>query len=137
MMVELQYEKLAVSAVIDSVRADSCGGIDVFIGTVRNATKDRSVKCLEFESYETMAISELKKIVISAKEQWPVEKVAVQHRLGRVEIGEEAVVVAVSSAHRDAAFKACRYIIDTLKETVPIWKKEIFDDGEVWVSAHP
>ena len=84
-----------------------------------------------------MAISEFKKIVATAQEKWPIHKIAILHALGRKEIGDLAVVIAVSAAHRDAAFKACRYIIDTLKQTVPIWKKEIFEDGEVWVAAHP
>jgi molybdopterin synthase catalytic subunit len=82
-------------------------------------------------------VSELQKIIQKTEEQWPVIKVAVSHAVGRRKIGEIAVVIAVSAAHRDAAFKACRYIIDTLKETVPIWKKEIFEDGEVWVTPHP
>ena len=84
-----------------------------------------------------MAISEFEKIVAKASELWPIHKTAILHALGKKQIGELAVVIAVSAAHRDAAFKACRYIIDTLKKTVPIWKKEIFEDGEVWVAAHP
>ena len=92
---------------------------------------------MEFESHESMAIKELQKIVDFAKANWVISKVAVSHRVGVVEIGEEAVVIAVSSPHRQAAFEACKYIIDTLKQTVPIWKKEIFEDGDVWVAAHP
>ena len=115
----------------------SVGGIDVFIGTVRHATKGKKVVGLEFEAYEKMAVSEFGKIVDQARKNWPIHKTAILHAVGKKKIGELAVVIAVSAAHRDAAFMACRYIIDTLKQTVPIWKKEIFEDGEVWVNAHP
>jgi molybdopterin synthase catalytic subunit len=113
------------------------GGIDVFIGTVRNATKGKKVIKLEFEAYEPMAIAEMKKIAEQAFDKWQVQKVLIHHRTGVLEVGEVPVVIAVSAAHRAAAFDACRHIIDTLKQTVPIWKKEIFEDGEVWVAAHP
>lgn len=113
------------------------GGIDVFIGTVRDATKGKAVVRLEFEAYESMAIAEMEKIAQKAFEKWPVQKVLVHHRTGALDVGEVPVIIAVSAAHRSAAFEACRYIIDTLKQTVPIWKKEIFKDGEVWVAAHP
>ncbi|MDB5007409.1 MAG: moaE1 [Mucilaginibacter sp.] len=113
------------------------GGIDIFIGTVRNATKGKPVIRLEFEAYEPMAIAEIEKIAKQASEKWPVQKVLVHHRTGVLEVGEVPVIIAVSAAHRAAAFDACRFIIDTLKQTVPIWKKEIFEDGEVWVAAHP
>ncbi len=136
-MIELDYNPLEIQKAIDYVKGDEVGGIDVFIGTVRNNTKSKSVVALEFEAYEQMAISELEKILRVANEKWPIHKISVLHALGRKEIGDLAVVIAVSAAHRDAAFQACRYIIDTLKQTVPIWKKEIFEDGEVWVAAHP
>ena len=113
------------------------GGIDVFIGTVRNQTKGKNVTRLEFEAYEPMALSEMEKIAVQAFEQWPVQKILIHHRTGVLQIGEIPVIIAVSAAHRAAAFEACRYIIDTLKQTVPIWKKEFFEDGEIWVGAHP
>ncbi|MDP9079526.1 MAG: molybdenum cofactor biosynthesis protein MoaE [Bacteroidota bacterium] len=113
------------------------GGTDVFIGTVRNATKGKRVIRLEFEAYEPMAIAEMEKIAKQAFKKWPVQKILIHHRTGVLEVGEVPVVIAVSTAHRAAAFDACRFIIDTLKQTVPIWKKEIFEDGEVWVAAHP
>jgi len=113
------------------------GGIDVFIGTVRNATKGKKVLKLDFEAYEPMAVSEMNKIAAQAFERWPVQKILIHHRTGLLQVGEVPVVIAVSAAHRDAAFDACRYIIDTLKQTVPIWKKESFEDGDVWVAAHP
>ena len=114
-----------------------CGGIDVFIGTVREVTNGKTVVRLEFEAYEKMAMNEMKKIAEEVLQNWPVHKIVIHHRTGILYIGEIPVVIAVSAAHRDAAFEACRYTIDTLKKTVPIWKKEIFEDGEVWVAAHP
>lgn len=113
------------------------GGIDVFIGTVRDVTKGKAVIRLEFESYEPMALREMQKIAENALDKWPVQKLLIHHRTGVLKVGEVPVIIAVSCAHRDAAFDACRYVIDTLKQTVPIWKKEIFEDGEVWVAAHP
>ena len=113
------------------------GGINVFIGKVREVTKGKTVLRLEYEAYETMALKEMEKIAQEALHKWAVDKIVMHHRTGILETGEIPVVVAVSAAHRDAAFGACRYIIDTLKKTVPIWKKEVFEDGETWVSAHP
>lgn len=136
-MIELSHEPLDIQKTIDYVSDGSVGGIDLFIGTVRDATKGKKVVALEFEAYEKMAISEFEKIVAHTHKQWPIHKIAILHALGKKQIGDLAVVIAVSSAHRDAAFAGCRYIIDTLKQTVPIWKKEIFEDGEVWVAAHP
>ncbi len=133
----IQQHALNTAAAIDWVILPESGGIDVFIGTVRNATKGKKVLRLEFEAYEPMAISELQKIADNVFKKWPVQKVLVHHRTGILNVGEIPVVIAVSAAHRAAAFEACRYIIDTLKETVPIWKKEFFEDGEVWVAAHP
>ncbi len=122
---------------IDWIMSPESGGIDVFIGTVRNATKGKPVVRLEFEAYEPMALAEMEKIIQQAFEKWPVQKALIHHRTGILNVGEIPVIIAVSAAHRAAAFDACRYIIDTLKQTVPIWKKEIFEDGEVWVAAHP
>jgi molybdopterin synthase catalytic subunit len=136
-MIELSKKPLDPQKAIDFVSDGEVGGINVFIGTVRNNTKGMKVIALEFEAYEKMAISELEKIVKQAKKTCPIHKIAVFHAIGKKKIGELAVVIAVSAAHRDAAFQACRYVIDTLKQTVPIWKKEIFEDGEVWVAAHP
>ena len=109
----------------------------MFIGTVRNITKGKTVLRLEFEAYEKMAITEMEKIAAQSLAKWPLQKLLIHHRTGALAVGEVPVIIAVSAAHRDAAFEACRYVIDTLKQTVPIWKKEIFEDGEVWVAAHP
>ncbi|TSJ39405.1 molybdenum cofactor biosynthesis protein MoaE [Mucilaginibacter corticis] len=135
--IKLSVSTLNVMECVDWVMSPECGGIDVFIGTVRNATKGKTVVRLEFEAYEKMAISELEKIADQASIKWPVQKMLIHHRTGVLQIGEIPVIIAVAAAHRHAAFEACRYIIDTLKQTVPIWKKEIFEDGEVWVAVHP
>ncbi len=119
------------------VSLPEAGGTVVFIGTVRNKTQAKTVLRLEFEAYAPMAISEMEKIAAIALSRFPVLKVAIHHRVGVLEIGDIPVVIAVSAAHRGAAFEACQFCIDTLKQTVPIWKKEIFEDGEVWVAAHP
>jgi len=128
---------LETQSILKSVGSPEGGAVNVFIGMVRNATKGKKVLKLEFEAYEPMATKELTKIVEKAKTKWPILKVAVHHRTGVMQIGEVPVVIAVTTAHRGAGFEACQFIIDTLKETVPIWKKEFFEDGEVWVAAHP
>lgn len=115
----------------------SCGGIVTFIGTVRNITKNKTVTLLEFSAYEPMALKEMQKIANRALAKFEIHKIAIHHAVGALKIGDIPVIIAVSSAHRKAAFEACEFAIDTLKETVPIWKKEHFDDGEVWVNAHP
>ncbi|MCB0519311.1 MAG: molybdenum cofactor biosynthesis protein MoaE [Lewinellaceae bacterium] len=122
---------------IDFVSEGGVGAINVFIGSVRDHTQGKRVVRLEYEAYAPMAIAEMEKIARQAVAQFGALKIAVHHRVGTLEIGEAAVVIAVSTPHRQASFEACQYIIDTLKQTVPIWKKEIFEDGEIWVAAHP
>tara|TARA_B110000046_G_scaffold159583_1_gene172191 strand:+ start:1895 stop:2311 length:417 start_codon:yes stop_codon:yes gene_type:complete len=121
----------------DAVADPAAGGIVVFVGAVRNQTKGRKVVQLVFESYVPMALKEIDKIADTLYQKWGILHVSIHHRIGVLEIGEIPVIIAVSTPHRQAAFTACQYAIDTLKETVPIWKKEIFEDGTVWVSAHP
>ena len=135
--IKISEKPLDIVACIDWIKSPTCGGIDVFIGTVRNMTKGKRVLRLEFEAYEKMALSEMEKIAEQAIERWSVEKILIHHAVGTLEVGEIPVVIAVATAHRATAFEACRFIIDTLKATVPIWKKEIFEDGEIWVSATP
>ena len=132
------YDRDLVAAEAESfVTNDESGGIVMFVGTVRKFTKGKEVVRLEFEAYEPMAIKEMTKIAEYIKVNYPAERVAIHHRVGVLPIGGIAVVIAVACPHRKDAFAACQYAIDTLKETVPIWKKEIFTDGEVWVAAHP
>ncbi|WP_119079098.1 molybdopterin synthase catalytic subunit [Chitinophaga alhagiae] len=128
---------ITVQEAVDFVQSPASGGIVTFTGTVRNQTQQRPVLKLFFECYEPMALLEMEKIVRAAKEKWPVQRMAILHVKGEKLPGEVVVVIAVAAAHRAAAFEACQFAIDTLKETVPIWKKEFFEDGEVWVAAHP
>ena len=109
----------------------------LFIGTVRAQTGGKHVSQLHFECYEPMAHKEMHKIANFALSNFKISTIVMHHRLGDLNVGEIPVIIAVGSEHRNAAFEACQYAIDTLKETVPIWKKEYFDDGAVWVSAHP
>ncbi|MDQ1410877.1 MAG: MoaE-MoaD fusion protein [Acidobacteriaceae bacterium] len=117
------------------VRGNSDGAIVIFDGFVRDHSKNRRTLYLEYEAYEPMAMAKIQEISAHLHSQFPIHRVALVHRLGRLEIGETSVYVAVSSAHRAAAFDACRYAIDTLKCTVPIWKKEYFEDGSVWAEG--
>ncbi|MGI8583930.1 MAG: molybdenum cofactor biosynthesis protein MoaE [Chitinophagaceae bacterium] len=135
--IKISVDPLQIQSCIDWVMSQQCGGINVFIGTVRNVTKRKKVLRLEFEAYQSMAISEMNKIAADVLKKWPVQKILIHHRTGILQTGEVPVIIAVAAAHRDAAFDACRYTIDTLKQTVPIWKKEVFEDGEIWVAAHP
>ncbi len=112
----------------------AAGGVVIFSGVVRNETGGRPVKFLEYEAHAAMAEAKLREIGAAIRGRWPgVKRVAMLHRIGRLEIGESSVLIAVSAAHRGDAFEACRYAIDTLKRIVPVWKKEHFEDGEVWV----
>jgi molybdopterin synthase catalytic subunit len=135
--IKISSEPINVLSCIEKVMSTGSGGIDVFIGTVRDMTKGKKVVRLEFEAYEQMALSEMSKIAAFVIVKWHVDKIVIHHRVGVLSVGDVPVVIAVSAAHRDAAFEACRYAIDTLKQTVPIWKKEVFEDGEQWVAAHP
>ena len=109
------------------------GAVVTFLGLVRNHNLGRSVRYLEYEAYEPLALKAFEKIAAEIGERWPGARLALHHRIGRLEIGESSVMIAVSSPHRRGAFEACHFAIDTLKETVPVWKKEYFEDGEVWV----
>jgi len=133
----LSKEALNISSCIEWVMDVQCGGIDVFIGTVRASTKEKKVVRLEFEAYENMAMNEMRKIADEVLQKFSVQKILIHHRTGILQVGDVPVVIVVAAAHRVAAFDACRYAIDTLKQTVPIWKKEVFEDGEEWVAAHP
>jgi len=113
------------------------GGICVFIGSVRDSTQNEKVEALDFETYEKMALKEMEIIAKEAGAKWKLNKVILHHVHGRKEIEEPVVMVGASSAHRDACFEACRFLIDTLKIRVPIWKKEFFTNKTVWVTEHP
>jgi len=135
--IKITSNKLNIQECYDFVQDASCGGISLFVGTVRNTTKNKTVNRLDFSAYEPMAIKEMFKIAEQTIKKYSIHKIAIHHAVGSLKIGDIPVIIAVSSAHRKAAFAACEFAIDTLKETVPIWKKEHFEDGEVWVNAHP
>lgn len=136
-MIELTDQPIDVQKMIDKASSDKAGAIATFIGTVRNMTDGKKVVKLDFESYERMALTELRSIEEQVRDRWPVQNMAVVHRTGELAISDIAVCIAVSSPHRAEAFEACQFTIDTLKKTVPIWKKEFFEDDEAWVSAYP
>ncbi|MFY0252621.1 molybdenum cofactor biosynthesis protein MoaE [Chitinophaga sp. 30R24] len=129
-------DMIAVQEALDFIQSPECGGEVIFTGTVRNHTKQREVTKLVYECYETMAVSEMHKIAEQVRERWTVQKLVMLHAVGEKFPGDIAVVIAVAATHRGVAFDACEYVIDTLKETVPIWKKEFFADGEV-IWPHP
>lgn len=133
----LSEEPLDSGLCLEKASEGGVGGIVLFVGTVRNQTKGKSVLRLDFEAYPPMAISEMEKIAETVMDRWPAKRVCIHHRVGSLDIGEIPVLIAVACPHRKEAFEACQFAIDQLKETVPIWKKEIFEDGEIWVSAHP
>jgi len=135
--IKITSEKLNLQECYNFVTDASCGGISAFVGTVRNDTNGKEVAQLDFSTYKPMALKEMQKIADLALEKFPIEKIAIHHAEGLLQIGEIPVIITTSSKHRKAAFDACQFAIDTLKETVPIWKKEHFSDGEVWVNAHP
>lgn len=136
-MVALTSDPIDVVAALDYLQSDQAGAVDLFLGVVRDNTQSRPVDHLNYEAYDRMALSEMQKIADEAARRWPVLRCCVIHRKGTLRIGEMAVLIGVATAHRADAFDACRYIIDTIKQTVPIWKKEVFTDGAVWVNATP
>ena len=135
--IHITSKKLNIQDSYDFVQDSSCGGIALFVGTVRNVTKNKTVTLLDFSSYEPMALKEMQKIANASLKKFSIHKIAIHHAIGELKIGDIPVIIAVSSAHRKAAFEACEFAIDTLKETVPIWKKEHFEDGKIWVNSHP
>jgi MoaE-MoaD fusion protein len=123
--------------ICDALKRGEDGAIVVFEGIVRNQTRGRETLYLDYEAYEDMALQQIESLAADALRQFQIRDVVIVHRLGRIEIGETSVLIAVVSAHRGAAFGACRWLIDTLKRTVPIWKKEYFKDGAVWADGEP
>jgi molybdopterin synthase catalytic subunit len=134
-IITLTAQPLDRAALVDAVSYPGAGGIVIFEGIVRDNARGKQVRYLEYEIYEEMAREQIKTIIQEAQQRFGVERVAVAHRSGRLEIGEASVIIVVATPHRDEAFEACRYIIDTLKATVPIWKKEVATNGEEWVEG--
>ncbi len=128
---------IATQQIAGSIKAGEDGATVVFEGIVRNNSRGRRTLYLDYEAYESMALHELQRLAQAALERFSIRDVRVIHRLGRLEIGETSVLIVVASPHRAAAFDACHWLIDTLKKTVPIWKKEYFEDGAVWADGEP
>jgi molybdopterin synthase catalytic subunit len=135
-MFAITADPLDPAALVEAVRRDESGAVALFYGVVRNENKGRSVQYLEYDAYPEMAIKKMKEVADEVRARFPVTGVGVLHRIGRLEIGETSLLVAVSSGHRKEAFEACHFAVDRIKEIVPIWKKEVWDDGEEWIEGH-
>ena len=135
--VEILDSILPTAAVMESIKAGADGAVCVFDGIVRDNTRGRRTLYLDYEAYREMALEQMRGLAAEARTRFGVRQVALLHRLGRLQVGETSVLIAVASAHRGQAFEACRWLIDTLKQQVPIWKRETFEDGAVWVDGEP
>jgi molybdopterin synthase catalytic subunit len=133
----LTRETIDAENLIAAAKKGEDGAVVIFDGLVRNHTRGRQTLHLDYEAYEEMALTQLDELAQEARERFGVRHVTLAHRLGRIEVGETSVLIVVASAHRAQAFEACRWLIDTLKKTVPIWKKETFVDGAVWAAGEP
>jgi molybdopterin converting factor subunit 1 len=130
-------EAIETASILQDIKRPDDGAVAVFEGIVRNHTRGRRTLYLDYEAYEQMALKQMEELAARALADFKIRDVAMVHRLGRLDIGETSVLIVVASAHRAAAFDACRWLIDTLKRTVPVWKKEHFDDGAVWADGEP
>ena len=137
MTVEFYQMRIPADEIVAAMKAGEDGALVVFDGIVRNNTRGRRTLFLDYEAYEDMALQQMRALAAEAVEKFSVREIALVHRLGRLDVGETSVLIVVASAHRAAAFDACRWLIDTLKKTVPIWKKEHFEDGAVWADGEP
>jgi MoaE-MoaD fusion protein len=134
-LILLVHESIEAKVLVEHVRTSGDGAIVTFDGCVRNQSHGRRTLYLDYEAYEPMALAKMREIAGGVHTKFQIDRVAIAHRLGRLEIGETSVFIAVSAPHRVAAFEACRYAIDTLKRSVPIWKKEYLEDGAVWADG--
>ncbi len=134
-MFRVTHEALQLQELVDFVTDPEAGAIATFIGTTRNHNEGRKVVALDYEAYPEMAEKELVRLGIEAKKKWPICRMAIVHRIGPVQITEPSVMIVVSAAHREAAFAACRFAIEEIKKTVPIWKKEVYEGGEIWIGT--
>jgi molybdopterin synthase catalytic subunit len=135
-MFEITSEVLELRPLLDLVREDESGAVVLFCGVVRGQNQGRKVLYLEYDAYAPMAVKEMRKIGEEMRSRWPIAGVAMSHRIGRLEVGETSLIIAVSAPHRQDAFAACHYAIDRMKEAVPIWKKEVWEGGEAWLEGH-
>ncbi len=137
MLIEIVDTPIAADAIVAGMKTGGDGAVCVFDGIVRDNTRGRRTLYLDYEAYREMALAQMQRIAQEAIPKFGVRDVALVHRLGRLAMGETSVLIVAASAHRAAAFDACRWLIDTLKKTVPIWKKETFADGAVWADGEP
>ena len=134
-MIQLTPEKISIDTLLDSVEDHSTEGLVIFLGRVRNHAEGRQVRAMDYEAFDAMALAKMEAIAEEAAGKWPIKRITIMHRTGHLELGEVSVAIAVACPHRAEAFAACRFVIDTLKKTVPIWKKEYFERGEAWVEG--
>jgi len=132
-MVEITSDPVSPETIINKVRKDNHGAVVTFVGTVRSPSQGKEVLFIEYEAYPEMAYKKLQQIVDEIKQRWQLQDVAICHRIGRLQVGETSLVIAVAASHRQEAFQACQYAIDRLKQIAPVWKKEVYQDGESWV----
>lgn len=135
-MFAIRREPLDPKTLVEAVRRDESGAVALFYGVVRNENMGRNVQYLEYDVYPEMAIKKMNEVAEEVRAKYPITGIGVLHRVGRLEIGETSLLVAVSSAHRVAAFEACHFAVDRIKQIVPIWKKEVWEDGEEWIEGH-
>ena len=128
-------DPIDIQSVTDKLQKPEDGALVVFEGVVRNNANDKNVRHLEYDAYESMALKKIEEIGAQARDKYDIRDIAIVHRLGHMEIGECSIVIVVASAHRGPAFDACRFAIDTIKKIVPIWKKEFYEDGEIWIEG--
>ncbi|MEY2894344.1 MAG: Molybdopterin synthase [Bacteroidota bacterium] len=133
----LRETALSIDETYSFLQDPEAGGICLFVGTIRNKNQQKDVAHLTMEAYSAMAKKQMERIADEAAVQWPIRKISVSHRTGKLEIGDIAVIIGVCSVHRAEAFKACEWLIDTLKQEVPIWKNEFYADGSAWLVPHP
>jgi molybdopterin synthase catalytic subunit len=134
-MLRVTDKPIDLQELVDWVTDPEAGAITIFIGTTRNNNQGRKVIALDYEAYPEMAEKELARLSGEAKKKWQICRMAIVHRIGPVQITEPSVIIAVSAAHREAAFAACRFAIEEIKKTVPIWKKEVYEGGEIWIGT--
>lgn len=135
-MFEITREPLDPAPLVEAVRRDESGAVALFYGVVRNENMGRNVQYLEYDAYPEMALKKMREVAAEVRAKFPVTGIGVMHRIGRLEIGETSLLVAVSSGHRTEAFQACHYAVDRIKQIVPVWKKEVWEDGEEWIEGH-
>ena len=135
-MFAVTHDRLDPAPLVEAVRRDASGAVALFYGVVRNENLGRAVQYLEYDAYPEMAVKKMREVADEVRARFPITDIGVLHRVGRLEVGETSLLVAVSSPHRKEAFEACHYAVDRIKQVVPIWKKEVWEDGSEWVEGH-